>query len=323
MKILFVSSGNESSSVSNLALSQAESLIRQNVNVDLYCIKGKGVTGYLKNIFPLQTTIRSNQYDIIHAHYGLSGFVALCAKDKKTKLVISFMGNDILGDHAKNGKSTFYGSIFVAVSKCLSKYADFIIVKSNEMSEKVKNKNKATIPNGVNLAMFYPVERQQALKKIGWDPDSRHIVFMSNPDRPEKNSALINSTMKVKEFKNLQLHFLNQIQHNELVYYYNASDVCVLTSFHEGSPNVVKEAMSCSRPVVSTDVGDVRWILGNTEGCYLSSFEPNDLAEKINLALEFSKNNLKTNGRERIVELRLDSESIAGRIIEIYKKVIN
>lgn len=99
----------------------------------------------------------------------------------------------------------------------------------------------------------------------------------------------------------------------------NAADVLLLTSRYEGSPNVIKEAMACNCPIVATDVGDIRWIIGDTEGCYLTSFDPGDVASKLQLALKFGR---RTRGRERLIELGLDSVSVAKRIVQLYQDVI-
>jgi len=40
--------------------------------------------------------------------------------------------------------------------------------------------------------------------------------------------------------------------------YLLVADVLLNPSYHEGSPNVVKEAMACGLPVVAADCGDVR-----------------------------------------------------------------
>jgi glycosyltransferase involved in cell wall biosynthesis len=104
--------------------------------------------------------------------------------------------------------------------------------------------------------------------------------------------------------------------------YYNAVDVILLTSLHEGSPNVVKEAMACNCPVVSTDVGDVRWLFGDTPGYFITSFDYKDVVEKIKLAINFREKYYQTKGRERIIDLGLDSGTVAGRIIDVYRQVL-
>lgn len=103
----------------------------------------------------------------------------------------------------------------------------------------------------------------------------------------------------------------------------NSSDFLLLTSFREGSPQVIKEAMACNCPIVSTDVGDIKWVIGNTEGCYLTTFDPKVVAEKLKMAIEFAQTKGRTNGRDRIIQLGLDAESVAKKVLEVYQKVLN
>ena len=128
----------------------------------------------------------------------------------------------------------------------------------------------------------------------------------------------------VNRINDIDIEILNPfpVSHKQIVKYLNAADVFVLSSFMEGSPNVIKEAMACSRPIVATPVGDVEWVLGDTEGCFISSFDPSDFSEKLKKCIEFNEQKHKTEGIKRIIKLGLDSESVAKKIKEIYKKVI-
>ena len=81
--------------------------------------------------------------------------------------------------------------------------------------------------------------------------------------------------------------------------------------------------MACNRPIVSTKVGDSEWIFGKTEGCYFARPESSDVIINIEKALDFSQANGNTNGRNRIIELGLDSETTARRVLKVYKKVLS
>ena len=94
----------------------------------------------------------------------------------------------------------------------------------------------------------------------------------------------------------------------------------LLTSKWEGKPNIVKEAMACNIPVVATKVGDIEYLFGNTEGYYYTDSDPDILAEKINYVLN---NDIKPNGRQRIIDLKLDSESVANKLIQLYQEVLS
>jgi len=140
-------------------------------------------------------------------------------------------------------------------------------------------------------------------------------LFAGAFDNWVKNSKLaIESVMNISDTELLELKGYNRNQVSLLM---NACDVILITSFSEGSPQVIKEAMACNLPIVSTDVGDVKEVIGNTEGCYITSFDPKDVAEKIKMALDFGK---RTNGRENIKHLEINI--IAKRIIKLYNKVL-
>ncbi|HOV16983.1 MAG TPA: glycosyltransferase family 4 protein [Candidatus Cloacimonadota bacterium] len=309
MKILFVCSGNSSFfEVSPFIKSQANSLIAVGHKVDLFPIKGKGLQGYLKNIKKLRSHLRCNNYDIIHAHYSLCGIVTRLATNKP--IVVSLMGSDV---HC-NWFMRMIISLFVL------RFWSATIVKSEEMKTTLKISNLYVIPNGINLSVFKPMDQNQCRQELSLLPDKKYILFAADPTRKVKNFPLAQAAFALINDQNVELITLGGIDHDKIPLYLNAADVLISTSIWEGSPNVIKEAMACNCPIVSTDVGDVRWLFDNLEGCFLASFEPNDFVAKIKLSLTLSK---RTKGRDRIIELELDSDSVAHKLAGIYEQVIN
>jgi glycosyltransferase involved in cell wall biosynthesis len=194
------------------------------------------------------------------------------------------------------------------------------IVKSEAMKKHLKLKDAYIIPNGVDTDQFFPINQIEAREKIGWDQHI-YILFGSNPERKEKNYELAEKACRLLNLTGVKLVPLINISHDDIPKYLNACDVLLLTSFYEGSPNIVKEAMACNCPVVTTDVGDVRMILGQTEGCFISGYEPENVAEKIALAVKHRNRNHFTEGRKQLINLGLDSNTVSRRILDIYIKV--
>jgi glycosyltransferase involved in cell wall biosynthesis len=303
MKVLFVSSGNSKFGISPIVENQGESLKKNGVDIDYFTINGKGLKGYLRSI-PLLKKRLQNTYDIVHAHYSLSCIVASLAGAKP--LVASLMGSDIQAGLTYNFLIRFFNKFFWKAA----------IVKSEYMKTKIRIKNAYVIPNGVNFKKFQFIDRNQAKKKVNFN-EKKHIIFVSHPERYEKNFGLAKAAFDLLNDKNAELNIINSVTHDLIPFYMYAADVLILTSLWEGSPNVIKEAMACNLPIVSTDVGDVKEVIGNTEGCYITSFKAEDVAEKIKLALDFGK---RTEGRKDIEHL--DENKIAQKIIAIYKEVM-
>lgn len=305
LKILIVCSKN-SGKIAPFITDQAELLQREGCVVDFFTIEGKGLKGYLKNRAKLIEKIKREQPNIIHAHYGLSGLLANL--QRRVPVVTSYHGSDI------NYKKVL---IFSKISMFLSRFNIFVSKKNIKTAK--PRKNYALIPCGVDLQVFKPMDKSECREKFGFKSDEKLVLFASSFDNEVKNPALAQAALALLEnVKLIELKGYNRQQVSELM---NAVDAVLLTSFSEGSPQFIKEAMACGCPIVAVDVGDVREITANIEGCYVANAcTKEEIAENLKQALTFGK---KTQGRARITALGMDNTVIANKLKEIYKKIDN
>ncbi|WP_133249967.1 glycosyltransferase [Marinifilum breve] len=301
LRVLIVCSGNKKS-ISPFVKEQVDELVSAGVMVDVFLIKGKGFTGYFRNIFRLWKQIGKASYDVINAHYGLSGLLA--GLQFKIPVIVTFHGTDLY-----SAKLRFYSRMAQILSKKC-------IVVSPYMLPFVKNRNAAVIPCGVDFKIFYPMDKTTSKNKMKLSLDKKYILFSSSFDNQVKNYPLARKAVENLNDNSYELIELKGYKREEVALLLNSAELALLTSFTEGSPQFIKEAMACNCPVVSTNVGDVKDIISNTKGCYLTSFEPEDITDKIEKALAFGG---KTDGRSQVSHLT--SGLIAKKIIEVYETV--
>lgn len=307
MRVLFVSSGRNGS-VGEVVFNQGQSLIKEGLEIEYFLIK-PGIWNYISSTRKIKETFKTGQFDLIHAHYSLSAFSSALAGP--FPLVVSLMGSDIYMTFVFRLISRF----FILVNRWKA-----IIVKSQSMQLKLKLTHAHIIPNGVDLVRFRSIPMITAKNKSHFSKDKKIVLFLAQPNRVEKNYPLAVKAIQILNNQDVELKTIYNVANEIIPQYLSASDVVLLTSKWEGSPNVIKEAMACNCPIVATDVGDIKWLIGHTEGCYITSFDPKDVAEKLQMALNFNK---RTEGRDRIIELGLYSETIAKRIINVYNEVIS
>ncbi len=307
IKVLVVVSGN-ANCISPFIKDQVDALEKIGVEIKYFLIRGRGFFGYLKNLSRLKERMRNFSPNIIHAHYGLSGLLAIL--QRKLPVVITFHGSDV------NNKNVKY------FSRIASRYSAANIFVSQEMLHLMPTPNSYVIPCGVDMAIFKPISQEEAKKEFGLERDKKYILFSSNFENTVKNYPLSKSAVSLLEIDNVELIELQGFTREQVAHLMCAVDVIIMTSFSEGSPQFIKEAMACCRPIVSTNVGDVTWIFGNEPGHFLTNYVPKDVSEKIEAAMDFCDEFGKPNGRNRILELGLDAETIANKISAIYCNVI-
>ena len=303
MKVLIVASGN-SAIISPFVKEQGESLKEIGLDIDYFLIKGKGITGYLKNYFNLIRLVKTNTYDIIHAHYGLSGLLATF--QSHVPVVITFHGSDV-----NLNQTNFYLS-FLA-----SRLSDENIFVHESLSKKLSLFSDQTeiIPCGVNLNLFKPIDKLASRDKLGLDHNYYYVLFSSSFNNKVKNAAL--AKLALSNFENIILLEMKGYSREEVHLLMNAVDILIVTSHSETGPVVVKEALACNCPIISTDVGDVKELTKGTKNCYIVGYDAKHIEQRIQDILSSNK---RSDGRAAVKHFGL--ERIARDVYEVYKRVV-
>ena len=302
--------------------SQIDSIAARGHEVDRLFINGRqSHWNYLLAVPRLRRLLSHESFDLVHAHYGLSGIVA-CAQ-KSCPVVVSFCGDDLLGTPDGNDGLTIRSRAIVWLGQWVSIWADGIIVKSRQMRNSLKfsnaRKRTVVIPNGVDFDLFKPINRKEARRKIGLETDRRYILFPTTSRERRKRVDLAEQAVELvrAEYPDTELLILYNKSQNMVPVYMNACDALILTSDWEGSPNVIKESMACNLPIVSVNAGDAWDVIGDTIHCYKSERDPVDLADKLIAILAKGE---RSNGRAQIAHLELDS--VALRVTDVYRSVL-
>lgn len=308
MRVLFVCSGN--SGISPIIEAQAKSLREAGLQLEISPIIGKGFWGYLRSLPGIRGQIKRFDPEIIHAHYSFCGIVASLATKKP--VITSLMGSDV--------KSSGLWRIII---RFFVRYVwNITIVKSEDMKKSLDLKTSKihVIPNGVDLNLFKPMDKIKSREKLGWDLDKRIVLFAANPKRPEKNYNLAKAAIDVLDRKDVELKVVYDVAHECMPMFMNAANTLLLTSLWEGSPNVVKEAMACNLPVVSSDVGDVRWLFGSKYSNAICPRDPSIIAHKLKSVLGSQESVCY---RELLIKLKLDSLSVSEEILKLYNQLMH
>lgn len=308
MKVIIVAN-NKSARFSPFIIEQVVAIKKLGVEFEYFGVSGKGVLGYLKCLPAMKRKIKEFKPDVIHAHYGLSGLLANL--QRKVPVVATFHGSDIhsLGLNLKLSK----------ICMRLSAYNIFVSQYLQDIA-KYRGENYLVQACGLDIDTITPVDQKTARGYLGWDMDKKYVLFSGSFTNKIKNFPLAKEA--IEKIQGVELVELKGFSRTDVSLLMSACDCLLLTSFREASPTVIKEAMACDRPIVTTDVGDVRWTMGNTEGCYITSYDADDCAEKLKQAIEFAKDKGATIGRNRIIEIGLDHNTVANKIFSIYSSTI-
>lgn len=310
MKILYVSR-SKTGRPHPFILEQATMLSKHyGHHIEHYLIQKGGILGYLKSAYAIFKHIKKNKSDIIHVHYGLSAIAVIISKlltFGKAKVIITFHGSDI------NKGSERIFSLFAA------SYSAHNILVSNKMSKFFK-KNYSIIPCGVDTQIGLNF-REMTRQDKGWDENDFVVLFASSFDRKEKDpefACMVVDTFAEETPKNIVFIELKGYHREQITQLMQAADVMILCSHMEGSPQVIKESILNSLPVITNDVGDVRFICEKVDNCFIV---PKKVSAYVHYLHYLSEKKVRIQNRNPVLE-KFDNQQIAQKINDIYREVV-
>ena len=309
MKILLVHSGNAVAGNSErytFVREQGEALRNLGADVQYFAVVGKGAKGYLSNYKRLRATIKAFQPDLIHAHFGLCG--ALCVLQSKVPVVITCHNGETL---------TKYGNIITSLAIQRAKHT---ICVAQHIYDKLylKPKHYTIKPCGIEIVDIVDMATAQDAMQL--PKDKINILFGGAFSNLRKNVALAHAALEIVNREDINLIEMRGFNREQVTQLFCGCDMLLLPTKSEGSPQVLKEAMAYNCPIVATDVADIAYLLDGVSNSYVTSFDPEDVAAKIQQVIACG---VRTNGRERILQLKLVNNQVAETILAIYESILS
>ncbi len=285
---------------------QVDELRRRGLDVDLFAFpRGRGE--YLPATRRLRALLRRERFDLVHAHYGLAGWVARLAG--ASPLVVTFHGTDV--------RHPLVGHL----SRRLAWRADLVAGVSRALFEAEDGRpglpavpGSAVLPCGPDLSRFASRPRTEARRRLGLDPDARFLFFPANPARPEKRH---DRAAEVAAACGTELLTGGSIEPEQMPHWLNAANAVLVTSDYEGFGMAAVEALACDVPVLSTDVGIAPYALRGIDGCLCAPFDAAAWAAVARRHLEAA--DPRVAGAARAATL--SASAMAERVIEAYRAV--
>lgn len=275
-----------------------------------------GPLEYVRVIPTILKKIR--QCEVVHCHHLFSLIVLRLCYFGKKKVVLSF-----LNDWTKEIKLPIPEFLKSLICQFYLRTVSSVIFKSF-IPKFLTGEKYQYLPNGVDTSFFSSIERENAIESLGLERSNKYILFVSSKNlyRNQKRYDIFEEVIRFLNNKYPEKNYMpitmSVDSRETALLKFNAASLHFLPSDYEGSPNSVKESLSCGTPVVARRAGSVEDLIKDVP--YSSVLDTDSieiLSEEINSKLD---DNIDKNlVRRAFLKKSLDKDSICKRLINIYK----
>lgn len=291
-------------------------------------------------------------YQVIHSHYWLSAWLGKAmSEEQDIPHVVTFHTLALIKMQSRVGEVE--PEQRQHVEKEVMASARRIIAYSPHERDAMVRLYEANaesielVPCGVDLAMFRPLDQQQARKRLGLN-GAKVLLYVGRVEPLKGLDLLLHAAAhletclpvqmlvvggdvekdaEIERLRQLAHHlnvsevvdFVGRVDQEELPFYYSAADVCVVPSFYESFGLAALESMACGTPVVAYRAGGLSTIIQHGRTGYLKSWRcPEAFANSLEMLI--SNNRLQhcmgLAARQRAEGMGWDQ--VASQIVRIY-----
>jgi teichuronic acid biosynthesis glycosyltransferase TuaC len=271
------------------------------LEVEVFAFAGGGARAYARAARALRARHRGGRFDVVHAHYGLSGWVALALGSGP--LVVTFHGTDLA--HRAVGPASRALARVIDLPATLSAS----LARSGDGPHRAgRERRVAVLPCGADLDRFAPRDRRAARAAVGLDPDGPLLLFPGDPRRAEKRH---DRAAALAQAARARLLTYEGVAPSLVPSYVNAADAVVATSEREGFGLAPLEALASDVPVLSTPVGIAPLVLSGVEGTLCAPFDEARWLAALRPHLEARDPRVEGRAHARMFERRRMAERVA------------
>jgi glycosyltransferase involved in cell wall biosynthesis len=224
------------------------------------------------------------EFDVIDAHFVYPDGIAavILGQWLNVPVVVTGRGSDI-ALHMRHAVPRWLTKKLLPSASALVTVCDAL--KQDLLKLGIRKPETLVLRNGVDLELFRPVDRERVRLELNLKGNvivsvgrlaelkGHDLTIRAIKEMPDTALVLVGSGPEEQKLKSLvaelslgdRVHFVGNQPQEKLAYYYSMADVMVLASSREGWANVLLESMACGTPVVATDVGGTREVIGDSD----------------------------------------------------------
>jgi teichuronic acid biosynthesis glycosyltransferase TuaC len=280
---------------------QVEALRRlDDLELEVFAFGGGSPAAYARAGADLRRRRWSREFDVVHAHFGLTAWPALAAPGRRRALTLH--GTDLAHPRSR------------AITLAALRRYDLVATVSAALAQGVPSwawpHEVAVLPAGVDIARFHPISRTEARAALGLDPRGPLLLFPADPARPEKRFDRAAEVAGAVPLLSLQ-----NVEPTQVPLWVNAANAVLIPSEREGFGLALLEALACDVPVLATPVGIAPEVLPGLTGTFCGPFEPSQWRAAV--APHLAHEEPRVDGRA--VAERYATDRMARRVLQAWR----